>query len=71
MNPADLERTLVDQVGSSTAALAISWALDAGESLSALWIARYPDSGNEHKRVLGVPSEEYSEALIRQSFSRN
>ena len=29
--------------------------LDSEESLSALWIARYPDSGNERKRVLGVP----------------
>jgi hypothetical protein len=27
---------------------------DSGESLSALWIARYPGSGNERKRVLGV-----------------
>jgi hypothetical protein len=25
--------------------------LDSGESLSALWIARYPDSGKERKRV--------------------
>jgi hypothetical protein len=29
--------------------------LESGESLSALWLARYPDSGNERKRVLGVP----------------
>jgi hypothetical protein len=28
--------------------------VNSGESLSALWIARYPDSGNERKRVLGV-----------------
>jgi hypothetical protein len=28
--------------------------LESGESLSALWIARYPDSGNERKRVLRV-----------------
>jgi hypothetical protein len=30
--------------------------LDSGESLSALWIARYPDSGNGYKRVLRVRS---------------
>jgi hypothetical protein len=28
---------------------------EAGESLSALWIARYAVSGNERKRVHGVP----------------
>ena len=28
--------------------------LDSGEPLSGLWIGRYPGSGNEHKRVLGV-----------------
>ncbi len=28
---------------------------DSGESLSALWIGRYPDSGDQRKRVLGVP----------------
>jgi hypothetical protein len=29
--------------------------LESGESLSALWLARYPDSGKERKRVLRVP----------------
>jgi hypothetical protein len=29
--------------------------LESGESLGALWTACYPDSGNERKRVLGVP----------------
>jgi hypothetical protein len=34
--------------------------LESGESLSALRIARYPDSGKERKRVLGVPSLAHS-----------
>jgi len=29
--------------------------MDSGDSLRALWIARYLPSGKERKRVLGVP----------------
>jgi hypothetical protein len=29
--------------------------LDSGESLGALWIGRYPDSGKGRKRLVGVP----------------
>jgi hypothetical protein len=35
--------------------LIIGALLDSRESLSALWLARYPDSGKGRKRVLGVP----------------
>jgi hypothetical protein len=38
--------------------------LDSGESLSGLWIARYPPCGNERKRVLGVPQKRSRPKLI-------
>jgi hypothetical protein len=41
--------------------------LDSGESLSALWIGRYPDSENERKRVLGVPKAPHMASRRRAS----